>query len=188
MKPTSFFLIFLLFALGCGEKEPCCECSPPPQWAEVALPDSVSLGGTLVFLNGEEADFHPIFVYRKFYKIMGYSFLRIDGDIWSEFGFGALPLKDGYFGLHTKNQRFLPDKALTGFGQIVDEDLEGYSYKLEDSVEGFFHVEHLDSINQVVRGRFKVAFCRTSKNGYDDLGLPEHLLFQGVFHEKYEVQ
>ncbi len=188
MKPTSFFLIFLSLALGCGEKEPCCECSPPPQWAEVALPDSVSLGGTLVFLNGSEADYKPILAYKKIYGLMGYRFQSIKGDIWNHFGFGNFPQKAGFYGLHSINQQIFPDKAHASFWQIVEEDLEGYSYKLEESVEGFIHVEHLDSINQVVRGRFKVAFCRTSKNGYDDLGLPEHLLFQGVFHEKYEVQ
>ena len=184
---TLLLLVFSVLLFRC-KKESCCECSTSPQWIEAVLPDTVSLGGTLVYLNGEEIDFEPAPIYLKLPEVIRYSFLQVNGDIWSEFVFAALPLKTGYYGFHTDPKQILPDRALTVFGQIVDEDLEGYKYKLEESVEGFIHVESLDSINQVVKGRFKVAFCRTSTNGYEDLGLPEHMLLQGVFHEKYEIE
>jgi hypothetical protein len=184
---TLLLLVFSFLLLRC-KKESCCKCSASPQWIEAVLPDTVSLGGTLVYLNGEEIDFEPNMVAVKRLEMIGYSFLQVVEDIESAFAFGNVPLKTGYYGLHTDPQQASPDKALAVFAQIVDEDLRGYSYKLEESVEGFIHVESLDSINQVVKGRFKVAFCRTSTNGYEDLGLPEHMLLQGVFHEKYEIE
>jgi hypothetical protein len=100
------------------------------------------------------------------------------------FGFNWLPLSVGKFELHQEHILFV--KALTNFSQYVSEDLIGYKYKLEDADEGFLDVEQLDSIQQVVKGRFKVKFKLTSRNGNKDLGLPKILLFQGVFHEQYK--
>jgi hypothetical protein len=101
------------------------------------------------------------------------------------FGFAWLPLSTGNFELH--NEDILYVKANTNFSQIIAEDLEGYSYKLEDPEEGFLEVQELDTIQKIAKGRFKAKFKRTSKNGNKDLGLPKILLFQGVFHDRYEV-
>jgi hypothetical protein len=70
-------------------------------------------------------------------------------------------------------------------GQIINEDVIGYEYKLIDEEEGFFNIENLDTIKHEVKGRFRATFCRTSKNGNKDLGLPKILLFQGIFYDSY---
>ncbi|MEO6758719.1 MAG: hypothetical protein ABIO24_04635, partial [Saprospiraceae bacterium] len=68
-------------------------------------------------------------------------------------------------------------------------DLFGYTYEVQDKEEGYFNITALDTLEQTVQGRFKVKFCRTSKNGVkENLEMPKHLLFEGVFHEKYTIR
>ncbi len=184
---TSIYLTALCLIFLCCKKEPSDQCSKPAQWTEIELPDSIEFDRTIVYLNGKEVNYAPIFTYYPVYNLINYRFSQQVGDIVNDFGFSWLPLEEGEYTLHTDTKPQV-DKAGSSFGQTFDEDINGYSYKLEESVNGFFNVEHLDSINQTVRGRFKVAFCRTSTNGNGDLGLPEHLLFQGVFNTKYSKE
>ncbi|MDX1911333.1 MAG: hypothetical protein SFV22_07600 [Saprospiraceae bacterium] len=187
MKHLPVLLLLLLLTTAACKKEDKCTTAPP--WIEVNLPDSVQLGETVVFLNGETVDYKPIFTYVAVYDLIGYGFHQNLTTILNGFGFDRLLLNAGNYSLYTLNQQTIEGKAKAGFWQIVDEDLIGYTYQLEESVNGFIHVEYLDTAQQIVKGRFKVAFCRTSKNDWEeDLGLPEHLQFQGVFHEKYKVE
>ncbi|MDX1911332.1 MAG: hypothetical protein SFV22_07595 [Saprospiraceae bacterium] len=187
MKHLPVLLLLLLLTTAACKKEDKCTTAPP--WIEVNLPDSVQLGETIMYLNGEVADYKPNFAYIQVYQLMGCGFEEVAGDIVNSFGFSRLPLETGNFQLQPNQNETVEGKAVSGFSQVVDEDIRGYSYQLEESVNGFIHVEYLDTAQQIVKGRFKVAFCRTSKNDWEeDLGLPEHLQFQGVFHEKYKVE
>jgi len=162
-----------------------CSCKKEPEPKEATnLPNEVNLGESAIYLNGEliptyKADCK----YGEVNKIMSYVFYDSINLVTNIVGFDWLPQSTGNYELH--DERILFVKALTSFSQIVDEDLEGYSYELEDPEEGFCNIEYLDTIQQVAKGRFKAKFKRTSTNGNGDLGLPKRLLFQGVFHEKY---
>ncbi len=153
---------------------------------EVNLPESVKLGKSEVYLNGSEADYKPRFFFHKAYNHINFPFQQIEGDIVNQVSFAWLPIKTGDFELHDEPIQYI--KAFTHFSQIVDEDLPGYQYELENAEEGFFKIEGLDTLKREVKGRFRAQFRRTKTNGYDDLGLPEKLLYQGVFNEKYEVK
>lgn len=161
-----------------------CKKDPP----EAILPDDVEFGKSIIFLNGEEVDYLPDFKNDTFNHLMNYPFVQTkdQGTTKNVFTFDWLPLSTGNFQLTTDN---IPRvKAVTSFGQIIDVDTEGYKYKLVDEEEGFLNIESLDTIKMEVKGRFKAKFCRTSKNGQKDLGLPEILLFQGVFYDKYQFK
>jgi hypothetical protein len=170
----------LLFALAFLACTGCCKDG------EADLPKEVKLGNSVVYLNGCKVDYEPYFVLIEVYQTLNLGFVKTHKDIFNALGFSYLPIQTGDFELHT--ERILYIKALTNFGQTVDEDLVGYEYELENPEEGFFNIEGLDTLKQEVKGRFRAQFRRTSKNGYKDLGLPETLLFQGVFNEKYLVK
>lgn len=150
------------------------------------LPSSVDLGETEVHLNGCEEKYPPYFRYFKVYNLMEMTFAYRKDHEFRTLGFNWLPLESGNYGLHTDT---IPhkDAAFTGFGHIVESDLEGYTYKLLNPSEGYCHIESLDTLKRIVKGRFRAEFKRTSKNGWKDFGLPETLLFEGVFHERYTV-
>ena len=157
-------------------------CDKDPK--EVDLPFEVDMGKSIVYLNGKEVDYEPHIFLHKVYNHMNFPFVQKKGDILNQVAFSWLPVKTGDFALHTERVQYV--KALTSFSQIVDEDIEGYEYELESPDEGFFNIEGLDTVKLEVKGRFKAKFRRTSKNGHGNLGLPEVLLFQGIFNEKYE--
>ncbi|MFN0177098.1 MAG: hypothetical protein ACKVU0_20825 [Saprospiraceae bacterium] len=152
---------------------------------EADLPSEVKLGQSVVYLNGCKEDYEPDFKLIKVYSHINFAFVDKYDDVVNLLAFDWLPIQTGDFELHTERIQYI--KALTSFGQTVDEDLTGYEYELEVPEEGFFNIEALDTVNQEVKGRFRAQFRRTTKNGYKHLGLPETLLFQGVFNEKYEV-
>lgn len=181
MKYIHFLMFFVAICLASScDKD---ELDPP----EAVLPDEVAFGESEIYLNGElKEGYIPGFLYIKVYQTMNYGFSESPRLLLSNtVGFSWLPLEPGNFALHTERIPFI--KAKTSFSQIIDEDLEGYSYELIDADEGFFNVESLDTVKLEVKGRFKAKFKRTSKNGNGDLGLPKVLLFQGVFYENYEV-
>ncbi len=173
----SITLVILLAIAGC-EKDP----------PEAMLPDEVELGESVVYLNGKEVDYLPFLEFDTVNKVMNYVFAqsRNQGQLINSLGFGRLPYNTGEFELTTENILYV--KARTSFHQTVDEDVEGYEYELTDADEGFINVEYLDTVKMEVKGRFKAKFCRTSKNGNKDLGLPKNIVLQGVFYENYIFQ
>jgi hypothetical protein len=176
MKTALFSVGIIIFLLGCSKD------------GEVDLPEDVKLGKSVVYLNGCKKDYEPDFKVITIYGHMNFAFVEYhkDKDIENLLAFGWLPVQTGDFDLH--EERIPLIKALTSFLQTVDEDLIGYEYELVYPEEGFFNIEALDTVKQEVKGRFRAEFRRTTKNGYKNLGLPENLLFQGVFNEKYEVK
>jgi hypothetical protein len=175
MKTVIFLSLGLIAFLSSCHKE-----------CEADLPNEVKLGKSVIYLNGCKEDYEPEFMVIKFYNHINFAFAEQHDDIVNLLAFDWLPIQAGDFQLHTERIQYI--KALTSFGQTVDYDLFGYEYELENPEEGFFNIEALDTVKQEVSGRFKAKFKRTTKNGYDDLGLPENLTFEGVFNEKYEVR
>jgi len=174
------YLIFTILATAVLTSSGC-EKDPP----EAILSDEVEFGESVVYLNGEVEDYVPDFQYDSTIHVMSYGFEQSlnQGQLTNLFGFGLLPLAIGDFKITSENKLF--EQARASFHQTVSEDLDGYEYKLVDASEGFLNIEYLDSINMEVKGRFKAKFCRTSKNGNKDLGLPKNIVFQGVFYENY---
>jgi hypothetical protein len=159
-----------------------CQKDPPA----VNLPDDVALGESVIYLNGEIADgYEPDFRRDTIYHLLSFPFVKTETNIVTVFGFDWLPIEKGNFQLHS--ERILYIKALALFSQVVNEDLAGYEYELTDADEGYFNIEYLDTIKMEVKGRFKVKFKRTSKNGNGDLGLPKNLQYEGVFYENYRL-
>jgi hypothetical protein len=176
MKKLLFFSFVLLASLTVVS----CKKDPP----EALLPDDVTLGESVVYLNGKEADYVPAFNHDTINFLLNFGFIesKNQGQLVNSFSFSWLPLQEGEYELTTK--RVPRVNALTDFSQTVGEDLEGYEYKLMDADDGFFNIEYLDTINMEVKGRFKAKFCRTKKNGTDG-ELPKNVVFQGLFYEKY---
>ena len=168
---SSLFFLTILFAIGCKKDPP-----------EAILPEDVEFGKSVIYLNGEEVDYVAVLENDTFNHLMNYGFSQEKGNIFNLLSFGRMPLSTGGFQLTTEN--ILYEKARTSFNQIVDKDLDGYEYELEDVDDGFLNIEYFDSIKMEVKGRFKAKFRRTAKNGVDG-DLPKHLVLQGVFYDKY---
>lgn len=166
--------LMILFMLSC-KKDP----------KEAILPEQVGFGESVVYLNGELADYLPTFNHDTINYLLNLSFVesKNQGQLVNALNFDWLPLREGEYKLITKREPRV--NALTSFSQTISEDLDGYEYKLMDADDGFFHIEYLDTINMEVKGRFKAKFCRTKKNGTKDGDLPKNMVFQGVFYDKY---
>ncbi|MCF8246531.1 MAG: hypothetical protein K9J37_15370 [Saprospiraceae bacterium] len=158
-------------------------CQKDPK--EAILPEEVEFGESVIYLNGELADYLPVFNHDTINYLLNFPLVETknQGQLVNSLSFDWLPLREGEYKLITKREPRV--NALTDFSQTVAEDLSGYEYELMDADEGFFNIEYLDSINMEVKGRFKAKFCRTKKNGTKDGDLPKNIVFQGVFYEKY---
>ncbi|MCU0346628.1 MAG: hypothetical protein MUC59_06780 [Saprospiraceae bacterium] len=173
-------LIFLSLAIMSLLSVISCKKDPP----EAMLPEDVEFGESVVYLNGEEVDYVPAFNHDTINYLLNFGFIQSknQGQLVNSFSFDWLPLLEGEYELIT--ERIPRINALTFFSQTLSEDLDGYEYKLMDANEGFFVIEHLDTINMEVKGRFKAKFCRTKKNGADG-DLPKNIVVQGFFYENY---
>lgn len=178
MRNITFLFIYasLLFISSC-QKEPFVE-----------LPETIELGETIVFLNGEEFNHTIEFQYISAYDAMYYSFLESIENQKRGLGFGVVPDTMGNFTLYEGGDPVLGKGSYTSFSHTINEDLEGYTYKLVNAENGFLEVTSLDTVAHTVAGRFKAEFKRTKKNGNGNLDLPKRLFFEGVFHENYVVQ
>ncbi len=193
MRKTIFSVVltvvFSLLMLHC-RKEP----TPSVEPAEpiVNLPTEVNLGESIVYLNGEVFDGVPDIYYRPFDQLFFAVFLQTKdnadvGQLINLLAFSFLPLRQDNYPLIT--ERLYGIAAYPGFGQIFAEDLTGYTYEVRDKEKGYFNITYLDTVEQVVKGQFKVKFHRTSTNGVtEDLQMPEWLFFEGVFHQKYTIK
>jgi len=181
----AFFLsviaaLFSLLTLGC-HKDPV-----------VNLPEEVTLGESIVYLNGKVFDAVPDIYYRPFdqlfFALFGQTKDNHDvGQLANHLAFAFLPLRQGDYPIITERKYGVA--AYPGFEQIFAEDLTGYTYEVDDKEDGYFNITYLDTVAQVVKGRFKVKFKRMSKNDIkEDLEMPKRLVFEGVFHENYTIK
>lgn len=172
----------------------CMSCSKEEPLSALDLPVSVELGQSEVYMNRERVNYYFSWSENKAYNYINIAFRDSvwlsypDGtrdQAFNSLGFSLLPILVGEYKLHTERTLYIGAK--TSFGQTIKEDMEGYSYKLIDEEDGFFHIEQLDTVEHIVAGRFQACFKRTSRNGNSkDLGLPKQIVMQGVFHERYE--
>lgn len=160
---------------------------------DVDIDDTVALGESLVYLNGEESNLTTPFIsYSTIHNIINYAFGNVEDFLPNEgrsvgFSFASLERKNFFL---CKNRDDCEGGVETSFSHIVGSDLRGFTYQLVNKEEGYFEVTQLDTIQRTVQGRFKVQFKRTTKNGNGDIikDLPKRLTFEGVFHEEYEVR
>jgi hypothetical protein len=166
-----------------------CEKEKNPTTIAVDLPDNVEFGKSVVYLNGEITEvYKPDFQLDTIYHLVNYIFIdsTSKANVITLFGFDWLPINEGNFILHTERELYIGAKTI--FSQTVSEDLSGYDYELIDANEGFLNIEYLDTAKMEVKGRFRVKYKRTSKNGNGDLGLPEYLQFDGAFYDKLRLR
>jgi hypothetical protein len=168
------FLLLATLALSCHKND---------------LPESVKLGKSKILLNGKRAkNYEPYFLYLKAYGVYNLGFTEQKNDIFNTVGISLINSKDpGSFML---DDEFAPidGKVNASFEQIVDWDTIGNIYELTNPEDGYFIIDGIDTIDQEISGRFRASFHRKSNNGHTDEGLPDDLLFEGVFNEKYEVK
>ena len=177
MKIINVLIILcILFVLGACHKEP-----------QIELPETVDFEQTEVYLNGDLINYTIEFQYISVYDAMYYSFSEQVENQIRGVGFSLVPYQIGDFDLNEDDDPSLGKGAYTSFSHTINEDLEGYTYKLVNEEDGFFEVTRLDTVNHIVEGRFKAEFKRTKKNGNLGLDLEKRLFFEGVFHEEYEV-
>ena len=158
------------------------------KYPDAILPESVELGQSVIFMNAEKTEvFKPRIRQRSTHRNhIDFQFVeyRNDSLIQNTVVFYWVPLQIGEYTL-TDDNSGPTGNALCGFGQRIDDDLPGYEYKLVDAQDGYFHLETLDTVNQIVSGRFRAKFKRTDRNGNRNMGLDKHIIFEGVFHEHY---
>ncbi|TVR83961.1 MAG: hypothetical protein EA409_01960 [Saprospirales bacterium] len=177
MKPIYCFAFIIglgVFAVSCA-KELVGDEFPHG----IELPDSVDFGKSLIYRNGELWDYEP-----RLYNFVNrgdkgrfsiFFFFQQETSLWHQFVISRIPADTGYYEIPS-----------VGFIQVISEDLFGYSYQLKDDVNSFIQLTKIDTIERKVAGTFQVRYVRRSKNGHRlDLGLPKHLLFQGVFYDYY---
>ncbi len=195
MKGSFINLMLVLLFLGgfaCTyDKQTEVWCIDPP---EAVLPDSVGLGESVLYLNGEKVAWTPE-IYLTVTNLLNFSFSYQDPyyPIYSRFGFGAIPLRTGAFEVISLDEYIrlqggfvvLYDKVLAGFSNFIANEDIGFEYREVDLDQAFFQVQALDTINRTAIIKFKAKFCLENRNGYRDVGLPATLLFQGVMNEVY---
>ncbi len=189
-----FFLVAVMGAFSwlllCCQKDP--KMSVEPTEPVVHLPTKVNLGESIVYLNGEVFDSPPDLFQRSSNQLFFATFAQVKdnpevGQLYNSLYFSFLPLRQGDYSLTTRQEYGIA--AHPSFSQIFAEDLWGYTYEVRDKEKGYFNITYLDSVEQVVKGQFKVKFHRTSTNGVtEDLQMPEWLFFEGIFHEHYTIR
>ena len=157
------------------------------KYPDAILPESVELGQSVIFMNAEKTEvFKPRIKKSGVFDHINFQFAEFRNDSLTQntFSFLWIPVRTGEYALTTDNSG-PKGNALCSFGQRIDDDLPGYEYKLVDAHDGYFHLETLDTVNQIVSGRFRAKFKRTDRNGNRNMGLDKHIIFEGVFHEHY---
>ncbi|MBN8681532.1 MAG: hypothetical protein J0L99_02725 [Chitinophagales bacterium] len=157
------------------------------KYPDAILPESVELGQSVIFMNAEKTEvFKPRIRRLRLSDFLDFQFAeyRNDSLIQNTVSFYWIPLQISEYALTANNSGPTGD-ALCSFGQRIDDDLPAYEYKLVDAQDGYFHLETLDTVNQIVSGRFRAKFKRTDRNGNRNMGLDKHIIFEGVFHEHY---
>jgi hypothetical protein len=150
---------------------------------EIEISNSVELGKSEVYLNGEQYENYTEFFHDTINDQLLFGFRQGEESLLNSLSFSFLPVSEGEYIVHNTFELYLG--AQSYFGQTVNSEFDGWVYKLINAENGFFEISKLDQENMIIEGNFKVEFEIGSKNGYEDTGLPEKVKFQGVFHENY---
>ena len=148
------------------------------------LPESVEVGTSTLYLNGEIVDYNFRTYHDTTNNQMAFSYHKqISNDGFRNIlQMVFLPVKEGTYSIHRIRELFLG--AYTTFRQSASEQ-SGWEYELLDPENGFFEISSIDKEEQIVQGKFRVWFKLKDKHGFKDTGLPETILFEGIFHENY---
>ena len=161
-------------------------CSPDTIEIPITeLPESVEMGTYTLYLNGGVMDDYEFRTYHDTVNNqMGFVFIKRSSDqsYRNILNFTFLPLKNGNYIIHRTRELYLG--AYSTFGQLNFE-ASGWEYELLDPENGFFEISSIDKEEQIIQGKFRVWFKLKDKHGFRDTGLPETILFEGVFHENY---
>ncbi len=167
-------------------------CTNPP---EAVLPDSVGVGESVLYLNGQKVAWVPKVVLNGG-TVLSYEFSTYDpvSTIENGVSFIRVPLHTGNFemisledfaNLLNSGGTLADDVIVTAFGNYISGTDEAYIYRSVDMDQSFFQVESFDTLHRQARARFKTKFCLEDRNGYLGIYLPTTLLFQGVINESY---
>lgn len=160
-------------------------CSPDSIEIPITeLPESVEIGTSILYLNGEMADYDFRTYHDTVNNQIGFVFMKEfpNQDYTNKLQFVFLPLKNGDYIIHRTRELYLG--AFSTFGQSRYE-ARGWEYELLDPEDGFFEISSIDKEEQIVQGKFRSRYKLKDKNGFRDTGLPETILFEGIFHENY---
>ena len=184
-------LFFGLISACTYDKQTDVWCINPP---ENVLPDSVALGESALYLNGEKVDWVPEIRMNTSQQIIGYSFYfeRPSYAVKNIVGIGPAPIRTGFFKVYTLEDYLawmkagiaLPkDEVKLEFVNFVHGDEIGFEYRAEDIAQCFLKVDAIDTVSRQVQARFRLKFCLDTTNGLSDVGLPNTMVFQGIFNE-----
>lgn len=166
-------------------------CTDPP---EAVLPDSVGLGESVLYLNGEKVNWVPEIHMNSMQQTLAFSFyfLNTSYNAFDAIAINRAPMEPGTFEFYTNddyiswikaNANPPSDQAQLSFVNVVDGDNEGFEYRVEDIEQCFLRVDAVDTVSRQVRAKFRLKFCLDNKNGLKDVGLPNTMVFQGIFNE-----
>ena len=163
---------------------------------QVDLPDSVNVGMSEIYLNGEHRPDYTPFNFQGIDS--GEGLLSLGVGFGSTFdsqdrgfdhaflGFGGFPTTEGRYVLSKESNvsnNFASSVFL--FSQGQHESYEEYEEILLE--EGYIEITNLDLQNKIVEGRFKANFKRVKKQILFPTGYPKFLEFEGVFHDTLTV-
>jgi len=172
------FSVFVAFSI--------LNCSPDTIEIPITeLPESVEMGTSILYLNGEVVDDYE---FRTFHDTVnnhiGFVFTKesTEPSYRNNLQFVFLPLENGNYIIH--RTRDLNVGAFSTFRQSNFEE-SGWEYELLKPENGFFEISAIDTIEQIVQGKFRSRYKLKDKHGFKDTGLPGMILFEGIFHENY---
>ena len=149
------------------------------------LPESVELGTSILYLNGEVVNDYEFQAFHDtINNQIGFVFRKesIDLSYRNNLQFVFLPLENGNYIIHRTRELYLG--AFSSFRQSSFEE-SGWEYELLNPEDGFFEISEIDIEEQIVQGKFRSRYKLKDKHGFKDTGLPEQILFEGIFHENY---
>jgi len=167
-------------------------CSTPEY--TVDFPEEISLGTSLVYINGEERNFENSSWYFKFMdgrEVLSISFGEsINGSEFIHQVAGSIFYPQENSDLTIIDYKTAePDFVNVFFSQTYDEDLDGWEYKYCETNEDYFKLDTYDTTNHIISGSAQLRFKRVKKHGAPDgADLEKTLLIEIRFHDYYEVK
>lgn len=138
------------------------------------LPDSVELGQSLVYVNGEDIVAKSNFKGSTSMDYMFCVFTHTDDGVEDELYFTIDTLTEG------------DQKARFDFGQFKLNETLIEDFDQIEIGSAFLKITSIDPLKKTVQGRFEAKFKKTfSKKVTNKKRYPDELLIQGVFHEPY---
>ncbi len=182
---NNIYILMMAVVFGTG-------CSTPEY--TVDFPEEISLGTTLVYINGEERNFENNSWYFKFMdgrEVLSISFGEIfNGGEFTHQVTGSIHYPQENSDLAIIDYKTTePDFVNVFFSQVYGEDSDGWEYKYCETNEDYFKLDTYDTTKQIISGSAQLRFKRVKKHGVpDDADLEKTLMVEIRFHDYYEVK